>query len=103
VHPQTEPKKLAPDVAIPVRPPRTGVNTATGVRGLGVEEVVVLEVRIMNVSSQSAARFSQSAALEGIAQSARGIGAICGRQLHPKWNTAYRILGVSKTRLSSEE
>ena len=41
-----EPKKLAPDVDIPVRPPRTGVNTATGVRGLGVEEVVVLEVRI---------------------------------------------------------
>ena len=46
MHPQTEPKKLAPDVDIPVRPPRTGVNTATGVRGLGVEEVVVLEVRI---------------------------------------------------------
>jgi len=31
VHPKTEPKKLAPDVDIPVRPPRTGVNTATGV------------------------------------------------------------------------
>ena len=45
MHPQTKPKKLAPDVEIPVRPPRTGVNTAPGVRGLGVEEVVVLEVR----------------------------------------------------------
>jgi len=35
-----------PDVDIPVRPPRTGVNTASGVQGLGVEEVVVLGVRI---------------------------------------------------------
>ena len=26
MHPQTEPKKLTPDVDIPVRPPRTGVN-----------------------------------------------------------------------------
>ena len=35
-----------PDLDIPVRPPRTGVKTAFGVRGLGVEEFVVLEVRI---------------------------------------------------------
>jgi len=35
-----------PDVDVPVRSPRTGVNTAPGIRGLGVEEVVVLEVWI---------------------------------------------------------
>ena len=46
MHPQTEPKKLAPDVDIPVRPPRTGVNTVPGVRRLSVEEALVLEVRI---------------------------------------------------------
>ena len=46
MHPQTEPKNLTPDVDIPVRPPRTGVNTASGVRGLGVEEVEVLEIWI---------------------------------------------------------
>ena len=45
MHPQTEPKKLTPDVGIPVRPPRTGVNTASGVRGPGVEEVAVLKIR----------------------------------------------------------
>ena len=39
-------KKLRPNADIPFRPPRTGVNTASGVRGLGVEEVVVLEIRI---------------------------------------------------------
>jgi len=44
--PSAEPKKLTPDVDIPVRPPRTGVSTVSGVRGLGVEEVLVLEVRI---------------------------------------------------------
>jgi len=47
MHPQTEPKKLTPDVDVPVHPPRrTGVNTASGVQGLGVKEVAVLEVRI---------------------------------------------------------
>ena len=46
MHPQAEPKKPTPDVDIPVCPPRTGVNTASAVWGLGVEEVVVLEVRI---------------------------------------------------------
>ena len=46
MNPQTEPKKLTPDVDIPARSPRTGVKTAPGVRGLGVEEVTVLEVRI---------------------------------------------------------
>jgi len=30
---------------VPIRPPRTGVNALSGVRGMGVEEVVVLEVR----------------------------------------------------------
>ena len=30
---------------LPVRPPRTGVNIAPGVRGLDVEEVLVLEDR----------------------------------------------------------
>jgi len=35
-----------PDVDVPVRSPRTGVKTAPGIRGLGVEEVVVLEVWI---------------------------------------------------------
>jgi len=38
---QTKPKKLTPDVDIPVRSPRTGVRTVFGVWGLGVEEVVV--------------------------------------------------------------
>ena len=46
MHPLTPPEKLTPDVDIPVRPPRTGVNTTSGVRGLGVEEVALLEVRI---------------------------------------------------------
>ena len=46
MHPQTSPEKLTPDVDIPVCPPRTGVNTASGVRGQGVEEVAVLEVWI---------------------------------------------------------
>ena len=46
MHPQTEPEKLTPDVDIPVRPPRSGVSTVSGVRGLGVEEVLVLKVRI---------------------------------------------------------
>ena len=45
MHPQTSPGKLTPDVDVLVRPPRTGVNTASGARGLGVEEVAVLEVR----------------------------------------------------------
>jgi len=36
---------LSPDVDVPVFPPRTGVNTTSGVRGLGVDEVVVFEVR----------------------------------------------------------
>jgi len=52
-HLVTEPASAPPnrthetmsDVDIPVRPPRTGVNTAAGVRGLGVEEVVFLEFR----------------------------------------------------------
>jgi len=57
--PQTEPKKLPPDVNIPVRPPRTGVNTAPDVRGLGVEEVVI--------SSQSYDRI-------GVATRTRGAG-----------------------------
>ena len=43
---QTKPKKLTPDVGILVNPPRTGANTAPVVRGPGVEEVVVLEVKI---------------------------------------------------------
>jgi len=50
VHPQrTKPKKLTPDVDIPVRSPRTGVNAASDVRGLGVEEVVVHEVRLLQL------------------------------------------------------
>jgi len=44
--PQTKPKKLAPDVGILVRSSRTGVSTVPGVRGLGVEEVAVLDIRI---------------------------------------------------------
>jgi len=36
---------LYPDVDFPVRPPGVGVNTAPGVRGLGVEGVIVLEIR----------------------------------------------------------
>ena len=43
----TKPNKLTPDVDIPNRSPRTGVSTVPGVRGLGVEEVAVLEVRIV--------------------------------------------------------
>jgi len=35
-----------PDVNVPVRSPRAGVNTAAIVRGLGVEEAEVLKVRI---------------------------------------------------------
>jgi len=46
-----------PDVDDPVRPPRTGVKAASGVRRLGVEEVVVLEARM------------------GVATRARGTGA----------------------------
>ena len=46
LNPQTEAKKLTPDVDIPVRSPRTGVSNVPGVWGLGVEEVAVLEVRI---------------------------------------------------------
>ena len=46
LHPQTEPKKLTLDVDIPVCPPRTGVKSASGVRGLGAEEDVALEIRI---------------------------------------------------------
>ena len=46
VHPQTKPTKLMPDVNTPVRSPRTGLRTLPGVRGLRVEEVAVLEVRI---------------------------------------------------------
>jgi len=34
-----------PDVDVPVRPPETGVNTASDVRGLGVEKAAVLKVR----------------------------------------------------------
>lgn len=46
--PCTKPQKLAPDIHIPIFPPRTGVDAASGVRGggLGVEDVVVLEVWI---------------------------------------------------------
>ena len=44
----TKPKKPAPDIHIPICLPRTGVDAASGVRGggLGVEDVVVLEVWI---------------------------------------------------------
>ena len=45
MHPYTSPGKLTPDVNTPVHPPRTGVNTASGIRGQGVEEDVV-KVRI---------------------------------------------------------
>ena len=44
MHLETNPKKLTPDVNIPVRSPRTGVRTVSGVWKLGVEEVVVLEI-----------------------------------------------------------
>ena len=37
MHPHTSHEKPTPDVDVPVRPPQTGVNTASGVRGLGVE------------------------------------------------------------------
>ena len=43
--PSNRTKKTKPDVDFLVRPPRTGVHAASGVRGLGMEEVVVLEVR----------------------------------------------------------
>ena len=43
---KTKPKKLAPNVNIPVRSPRTGVSTVPFARKLGVEEIAVLEVRI---------------------------------------------------------
>ena len=46
MRPQTPPEKLTPNADIPVRPPRTGVNTTSGVLGLTVKEVVILEVRI---------------------------------------------------------
>ena len=46
MNPHTSPWKLAPVVDVPVRPPRTGLNTP-GVRGLGLEFflLVVFEVR----------------------------------------------------------
>ena len=44
--PRTSPDKRSPDVSVSVRPPRAGLNTAPVVRGLGVEWVVVLKVRI---------------------------------------------------------
>ena len=46
--PSTKPKNVAPDIHIPIFPPRTGVDAASGVRGgeLSVEDVVVLEVWI---------------------------------------------------------
>ena len=43
--PRTSSEKLTPDANIPVCPPRMGVNTASGARGLGVEEVAVFRVR----------------------------------------------------------
>ena len=46
MNPHTSPWKLTPDVDVLVRPSQTGVSTAPGVRKLGVEEVVVLEVGI---------------------------------------------------------
>ena len=45
MHSRTLPETLAPDVDVPVRPPRTGVNTASSVRGKGVKEVAVFKVR----------------------------------------------------------
>ena len=62
VHPRTSPEILTPDVDVPVRPPRTGVNAASGVRGMGVEEAVVLEVRIRvaNRARGTGGRFSIS-------------------------------------------
>jgi len=42
----TSPKKLTPDVDVPVRLPRAGVNTAPGVGVLSIEEAIALEVMI---------------------------------------------------------
>ena len=44
--PRTSPGKLTHHVGVSVRPPRTGMSTSSGFRGLGAERVVVLEVRI---------------------------------------------------------
>jgi hypothetical protein len=44
--PCTKPKKLAPDIHIPICPPRTGVDAASGVKELSVEDAEVLEVWI---------------------------------------------------------
>jgi len=46
VHPHSSPEKLTSDVDVSVRPPQRGVNIASGVRGLGVEQAVVLEFQI---------------------------------------------------------
>ena len=51
--PSNRTQKLKPDVDISVRPPRRGVNTASGVRGLGVEEVIVLEERAIGVATRT--------------------------------------------------
>jgi len=51
--PRTSPEKLTPNVDVSVRPPRRGVNTASDIRRLGVDQVVVLDVR---VKSQVATR-----------------------------------------------
>jgi len=45
VRPHVLYEKLTPDIDVPVRPPRTGVNAASGVQVLGVEEAELLEVR----------------------------------------------------------
>ena len=46
MNPYTKPKNLAPDIHIPICPPRTDVDAASGIRGMSVEDVVVLEVGI---------------------------------------------------------
>ena len=46
ISPSHSSEKLTPDVDVSLRPPRTGVDTASGVRGLGVGGIVVIKVRI---------------------------------------------------------
>jgi len=36
MHPKVSSEKLTPNIDVPIRPPRTGVNASSGVRGLGV-------------------------------------------------------------------
>jgi len=56
VCPQTSSEERTPDIDVPVRPPQTGLNAGSSVRGLGVEKVVGLEVRVEIRSRRSVGR-----------------------------------------------